>query len=91
MSVDEEVRHPFDRKVAASMEEIRQKATAFQEESRPRGREARWLHIGEVFRQIAIVFASLAILTRRNLVWGAGLISASIGAAIAITAEFVHL
>jgi hypothetical protein len=37
------------------------------------------------------VLASLAILTRRNLVWGAGLISAAIGAAIAIATEFVHL
>jgi hypothetical protein len=73
------------------MEEIRQQATAFQVESRLRSLRASRLQIGEVFLQIAIVLASLAILTRRNLVWGAGLISASIGAAIAITAEFVHL
>ena len=73
------------------MEEIRKEATAFQEESRLRGLQARRLHIGEVFLEIAIVLASLAILTRRNLVWGAGLISAALGAAIAITTTFVHL
>jgi hypothetical protein len=73
------------------IEEIRQQATAFQGQSHLRGLQARRLQIGEVFLQIAIVLASLAILTRRNLVWGAGLISATIGAAVAITAEFVHL
>ncbi len=72
-------------------EEIRKKATEFQEESQLRGLQARRLHVGEVFLEIAIVLASLAILTRRNLVWGAGLISAAVGAAIALTTWFVHL
>jgi hypothetical protein len=73
------------------MEEIRQQATVSQGESRLKRLQASRLQIGEVFLQIAIVLASLAILTRRNLVWRASLISASIGATIAITAELVHL
>ena len=71
-------------------EQIREKATEFQDESRLRGFQARRLHVGEVFLEIAIVLASLAILTRRNLVWGSSLISAGVGAAIALTTVFIH-
>jgi hypothetical protein len=73
------------------MDEIRQNAKVFQEKSRLRGLEALWLNIGEVFLQMAIVLASLAILARRHLVWRAGLVAAAVGGTIAITAKLVHL
>jgi len=72
-------------------EEIRRKATEFENESHLRGLQARRLHMGEVFLEIAIVLASLAILTRRSSIWGASLIAAGVGAAIAITTSFVHI
>lgn len=43
------------------------------------------LHIGEVFLEIAIVFASLAILTKRSLLWMTGIGSAPIGLGVAAT------
>ena len=78
-------------KLESDMEEIRKKATEFQDESRLRGLQSRRLHFGEVFLEIAIVLASLAILTHRHAVWATSLIAAAIGAAIAITTKFVHL
>src|SRR6266446_5299643 len=66
-------------------EEIQVEARKLEAESKLKGQEALRMHIGEVFLEIGIVFASLAILTKRRLVWSTSIISACVGVAIAIT------
>jgi len=66
-------------------EEIQVKAKELQSESDFAGRKALRLHIGEVFLEIAIVFASLAILTKRTFLWMTAIGSALIGVATAAT------
>ena len=70
-------------------DEIQHKAKEYQSESDHAGRKALRLHFGEVFLEIAIVFASLAILTKRTLLWMTAIGSALIGVAIAATGAFV--
>jgi hypothetical protein len=41
--------------------------------------------LGEIFLEMAIVFSSLAILTRRNFFWWAGIAGGVIGAVLAAT------
>ena len=67
-------------------EEIQKEAQALEKESDARGRQALRLHFGEVFLEIAIVFASLAILTKRAFIWYAAMAAGLAGAAIAVTA-----
>jgi hypothetical protein len=50
-----------------------------------RHRQAVRLHIGEVFLEIAIVFASLAILAKRPMLWWMSIIGSGVGLAIAAT------
>jgi hypothetical protein len=69
--------------------EIQAKAKEFEAERDLKGHKARRLEIGEVFLEIGIVFASLAILSKRALVWGMSLISAGVGVAIAATMLFI--
>ena len=70
-------------------EEIQEKAKELQAESDHEGHKALRLHLGEVFLEIAIVFASLAILTKRELLWGTAVCSAALGLVIAATEVFV--
>jgi hypothetical protein len=70
-------------------EEIQVKAKELQSESDFAGRKALRLHIGEVFLEIAIVFASLAILTKRTFLWMTAMGSALIGLATAATQMLV--
>jgi len=67
-------------------EEIQTQARELEEESHRKGREALRYHFGEVFLEIAIVFASLAILTKRPLLWFTSIAGATLGVAIALTA-----
>ena len=71
-------------------EQIQEKAKEFESESHLTGRRAQRLHFGEVFLEIAIVLASLAILTRRKTVWATALGAGFLGAAIAATTWFIH-
>ena len=71
-------------------EQIQEKAKEFEAESHLKGRQALRLHFGEIFLEIAIVFASLAILTKRPLLWWTAIIGSSIGAAIALTTLAIH-
>lgn len=71
-------------------EDIKKQAEEFQVESHLRGRQALRLHLGEIFLEIAIVFASLAILTKRPLLWWTSIIGSSVGAVIALTTLAVH-
>jgi hypothetical protein len=66
-------------------QQIQERARELERESEASGRRALRLHAGEIFLEIAIVFSSLALLTRRRSFWVAGLGSALAGAAIAAT------
>jgi hypothetical protein len=66
-------------------EEIQKEAQGLEQESHVKGRQALRLHFGEVFLEIAIVFASLAILTKRGLLWYASIVLGATGVAIAVT------
>lgn len=67
-------------------EELQEKARELEKESALQGRRARRYHTGEVFLEMAIVFSSLAILTRRRMFWSAGIAMSGVGALIGATA-----
>lgn len=70
-------------------EEIQKQAQELEKESHVRGHQALRLHFGEVFLEISIVLASLAILSKRALFWYAALTGGAVGAIVAATAYFV--
>jgi len=70
-------------------DEIQEEAKKLEAESKLRGQQALRLHIGEVFLEIGIVFASLAILTKRAMVFSTAIVSALIGVGIALTTLMV--
>jgi hypothetical protein len=71
-------------------EEIQNEARQLETESKLKGRQAMRLETSEVFLEVGIVFASLAILTKRSTVWGTSLVSATAGVAIALTTLLIH-
>ncbi|HTS75079.1 MAG TPA: DUF4337 family protein [Bryobacteraceae bacterium] len=71
-------------------EEVQNEARGLERESEFRGRQALRMHIGEIFLEIGIVFASLAILAKRNTIWIASLVSAAVGGGIAVTTIWLH-
>ncbi len=77
-------------KYKKDMEEAQNEARALEQESEFKGREALRMHMGEIFLEIGIVFASLAILTKRPLIWYASIVSAAGGSAIALTVFLLH-
>jgi hypothetical protein len=72
------------------MKEITKEAKALEAESHLKGDEAHRLDYGEVFLELGIVFASMAILTKRSSIWAASIISALIGLAIALSMFTIH-
>ena len=66
-------------------EEITKEAKALEGESHMKGAQAHRLDYGEVFLELGIVFASMAILTKRNVIWMASIGSALVGLAIALS------
>jgi hypothetical protein len=70
--------------------EIQGEAQKLEAESHVRGRQALRAHFGEVFLEIGIVLASLAILTKRKDVWYISMLSSAGGLATAATALFVR-
>ncbi len=66
-------------------EQIQARAREFERESEKQGRMALRLHLGEIFLEIAIVFSSLALLTRRRPFWLASLASGIAGAVVSAT------
>jgi len=70
-------------------EEIQKQARELEDESHLKGRQALRLHFGEVFLEIAIVFGSLAILTKRGLAWFGAIALCAAGVVIAATTYFV--
>ena len=72
-------------KYRSESEEVQTEAQILEHESELKGRKALRLHFGEIFLEIGLVFASLAILTKRHLIWIASLGTAAVGIAIALT------
>jgi hypothetical protein len=70
-------------------EEIQKEAQGLERESHLRGRQALRLHFGEVFLEFSIVFASLAILTKRSILWYVSVIGGLVGAGAAATTLLV--
>lgn len=66
-------------------EEISKEAKALEAESKMKGDQASRLDYGEVFLELGIVFASMAILTKRNTIWFASIGSALVGLVIALS------
>lgn len=71
-------------------EEVQSEATKLEVESAVKGKQALRMHLGEIFLEIGIVFASLAILTKQPIVWYASMVSAAAGAGIALTMVTIH-
>lgn len=71
-------------------EQIQERAHEFERESVRAGRRALRVYLGEIFLEIAIVLASLALLARRAVFWNAGVVSAVFGTAAAATALVVR-
>jgi hypothetical protein len=71
-------------------EEIQGEARKLEEESKLNGRKALRMHAGEVFLEIGIVFASLAILTKRRIAFTGAILSACLGVGIAATMLMVR-
>jgi hypothetical protein len=65
--------------------EITEKATELEHERDLHHRRALRLDLGEVFLEIAIVMASLAILSKRSSLWWVSLISGAGGGVLALT------
>jgi hypothetical protein len=71
-------------------EEITKEAKGLEAESRLKGDQAHRLDYGEVFLELGIVFASMAILTKRGTYWGIAIGSALVGLALALSMFLVR-
>ena len=84
-------------KYAANMEryqkesdDIQNEARNLEKESELKGAMALRMHFGEIFLEVAIVFASLAILAKRYLIWMASIAFAIVGAVVAASTFLLH-
>ncbi len=68
---------------------IQEEAMKLEAERDHKGAQALRLEISEVFLEMGIVFASLAILTKRPMVWYTSMIAALVGVSLAATTLFV--
>lgn len=66
-------------------DDIQKEAQGLEQESHLRGRQALGFHFGEVFLEFSIVLASLAILSKREALWYASILSGTIGTVVALT------
>jgi hypothetical protein len=71
-------------------DDTQEKAQELERESDLAGKRAFRLHLGEVFLEVAIVLASLAILSKRAAMWYAGILSGATGVVIAVTTLMVR-
>jgi len=68
---------------------IQEEAAKLEAERDHKGAQALRLEVGEVFLEIGIVFASLAILSKRRMVWYTSMIAALVGVGLSLTALLV--
>jgi hypothetical protein len=73
-------------KYRGDTKKIEDEAHDFEHESERDGRKAEQFHAGEIFLEIAIVFSSLAILSKAKLLYYGSLACAAAGAIISVTA-----
>jgi Flp pilus assembly protein TadB len=66
-------------------EEIQKEAQALENESKANGRQAARMEFAEIFLEVAIVLASLAILTKIPAVWWFSIVTGLGGVAVALT------
>jgi hypothetical protein len=71
-------------------EEIQKEAQGLEDESHLKGRQAVRLEFSEVFFEVAIVLASLAILTKLKLVWWISLATGAGGLVVALTTSLIQ-
>jgi hypothetical protein len=71
-------------------DDIQREAKELQAESGLAGRKTLRLEFGEVLLEVAIVFASLAILTKRSFLWMTAIGGAGLGAVVAATVLLVR-
>ena len=71
-------------------EEIQKEAQSLEDESHMKGRQAVRFEFAEVFFEVAIVLASLAILTKLQPVWWTSIVTGLVGVAIAVTAAMIR-
>lgn len=71
-------------------EENQHRAREFESERDTRHHQAVRLHFGEVFLEISIVFASLAILSKRPMLWWLSIVGSVIGVIIASTTALIR-
>lgn len=71
-------------------QENRGKAREFESERDARHHQAVRLHFGEVFLEISLVLASLAILTKRSTVWWASIGCSVFGLVVAATTALIR-
>jgi hypothetical protein len=73
-------------KYRSDTKEIQDKARDYERESERNGRKGQRFHFGEIFLEIAIVFSSLAILSKMRPLFYLGIASALTGIVISATA-----
>lgn len=78
----------FDR-YQKETDEIEKEAKGLEAESHLKGREAFRFEISEVFLEVAIVLASVAILTKRSVVWLGSIGVGLVGVVVAVTVATV--
>ena len=66
--------------------DIQNQARDFEKERDRAGRQADFFHFSEVFLEVAIVFSSLSILTKRRALFIGGMLCALVGVAISLYA-----
>jgi hypothetical protein len=66
-------------------DDIQKEAQGLEQESHLRGRQALGFHLGEVFLEFSIVLSSLAILSKRPVLWYASILSGLVGTVVAAT------
>lgn len=74
------------KKYRQQADDIQEKAKEFEKERDKAGRKADYFHFGEVFLEVAIVFSSLSILSKRKALFTAGAAAALAGVVIALIA-----
>ncbi len=70
-------------------DEIEKQAKELEQESALKGRQAFRLEMAEVFLEVAIVLASIAILTKRTMFWFGSLGGGVFGVVIAVGSQFL--
>ena len=71
-------------------EENQSRAREFEKERDIRHKEALRLHLGQVFLEISIVLASLAILTKRPMLWWLSIICTTLGLIVASSTALIN-